>query len=356
MVEHSPDFFSFNQSSAEQNYQLQLLLQSTERTREAFDWYRQVASALITYQIPISDFEATPIAIEWANNRAKLKQEALYFFFVLQQAIDSLMRIIPSLSATLVELVPYIVLTRSKVPELPRSFDSNYISVGPLHGIKVQKPNHKSEIDYRHPFRVLASGHELLHSIVTMQLGVPARIPGYSKRYAWAPQSYEEAERFRREAHGNLCRVILEAAGLAYEHEFLSQVFFHSEFDAGIEQLEKFARARVRHFRRANHLWLPDYRKRLGLDNEASSRQKNFFTPEKFPELNYSEGFQLAVALRRNGWQLSELPEIIERIRQEIPPEDALHTVGETLLYTPISHQKKSPYVKIIQQIRPLEK
>ena len=156
----------------------------------------------------------------------------------------------------------------------------------------VVPPRINSESTAAYPEHVLVAMHELLHCLIDGKL-----LPLYGKRYS------EETQRVQE---GVLGRVLHEGAAIALEYLVINHVQ-SGQVDAA-RILQQFGKDRLKYIRDVNRLRNPSKLAALAEQSEVEDLEL------ADTDVAYSEGAKLAIALARNGWQLSDLPQLLESI------------------------------------------
>ncbi len=138
------------------------------------------------------------------NASRQLLMDALYFRFVLDQAVLGIKKIAPSLQNKLDEVIENVVLVRSGLSDNDSQIEPSYLKVGDLHGITVQKDIDTDNFDRNHAFRIMATGHELLHALTYDMLGIPGHRPGFAGRINRDLLDSDEAAKYENQQRGSL--------------------------------------------------------------------------------------------------------------------------------------------------------
>lgn len=186
--------------------------------------------------------------------------------------------------------------------------------------------------DFR-DLELIAMSHEFFHAVI---------------QHIWSANA-KELESFMRESDTDLLTVIHECMTIALEYVLLNdeQTQFVSD------EAATFGAERMSYIRQSARA-------------AAKLRKEKNGSMQLFSELAYTEGAKLAIALKRNGWTLNDLPLFFEQIttiiRAEIKASDhpSLASILITKDKSPSGAQEYSKqlssYTKIMTKIRSLKK
>ncbi len=199
---------------------------------------------------------------------------------------------------------------------------------------------------------LIVTAHELMHAVVSEKLGIPT---GYHL------SAFEQ-----KEVLGTLGRTIHEGISISVEHLLLTA--FERDQTELWQAADNVGSERLKYVYKVNRYWNREQLQKLADQHQVE-------LPQVWQTaVSYSEGAKLALALRRNGWTLSDLPRLIDEINMIIRkkigkknPVDWAKVVVERTPQPPefIAHSKrlsalfrqvfKPDYQKVISAIRELK-
>jgi hypothetical protein len=151
----------------------------------------------------------------------------------------------------------------------------------------------------------------------------------------------------KQETITNLYTVVLEGTSMSLQY-YMLQLILNDPNNTGKEEIESFV-----NFSSYAHSSEPV---------NATLRDPNAWETEElaYYNLNYSEGIKLAICLKRNGWDLSEMGNLIKEIQKIMI--DVLKLNGicegysiEILRKIEVHTDENSIYQQIIERIRKLK-
>lgn len=292
---------------------------------------------------------------------AKLEEE-LYFYQVFDTARQAIAQIAPSLIPALDSIADKTVLIHSAISDDGTHIDFYHAHVGDSHGIVIQKDPYRENFDSDHGYRILATGHELMHAIVDELLAVQGESPGYRDRVNTNTLTQQEIDRYNLTVVGSLKRVISEGVAIAFEHALIDIVKKSSGYLTTSTRLNEFADNRLVWIRAMNRNISPKYRASQ-VHDEKQKKEMLELELSDYAGFAYSEGIRLAIGLQRNMWSLNDLPELFTQIRKVLIEEAALSDqlsadsdITDLLNQTGISRDTDSLYHRVITKIRKVKK
>ncbi len=185
---------------------------------------------------------------------------------------------------------------------------------------------------------VLVTAHELLHSLIG------------GKLIDMNGTAYHEST--KRNHKGILGRVIHEACTLALEYLIQNQSNENEAQDPAWKTIAEFGAGRMRAVREANRLRIP-----ATFAEAAKTLEQPDLQLSDLDTVVYSEGAKLAIALRRNGWKLTDLPELLERIDTTVVTitDYGDSTEWSKIFITKSENGVPTEYEKVIQALRQLK-
>lgn len=307
-------------------------------------------------------YESTPLNGEIAEiihtqlfESSFLCKEALYYQTTLSEAVAFITHIAPSLQSVAEKLRDEVVLMKS-TRRKPFGREENYwrdqlegFSFVDIEGIPFVTVRGTATTDTPHDrdhvIKVVVMGHELFHGITERLLQISSS--GIGERLQYLKKESGQ------HAVANLERVIEEGVSIAFEFEALSRVQRFSQSEAVLDSVRDYTRYRLENIKKANRQW--SEQKRTFKDYESGN--DFIIETDEISALAYSEGTKLAIALRRNGWTLNDLPELLEHVQTEVVTEtgdsNSNAIYGVAIERNPSA---KTSYAKITERIRTLKK
>jgi hypothetical protein len=182
-------------------------------------------------------------------------------------------------------------------------------------------------------FYLVIISHELGHALERYFLGATDMQLGFAQRLeanTLQEEDFIAIERRGTEAH--LEAAFSEATALAAEHEVIRYLSEDTTDDAVKNRLLEFSEGRRAHLR---------VRER----EKHGAQDTRWFNYQH----NYPEGFKIALALRRNGWSLADLPQLTEGIK---PLFDVSGAMPSAMFRSPkLSLKQDSDYQNLLLQL-----
>lgn len=155
-----------------------------------------------------------------------------------------------------------------------------------------------SSADETYAEDVIVMAHELMHAVLSKLLHIQI-----DSRY-----------RHGKQAKSTLGIAIHEGVSIAVEHELLNILSKDGDGDKTMQRVaNQFGIARLKDLRKSN--------RQLRRENRSEPILFDFFDKTsalRDTGIAYSEGAKLAIALRRNGWRISDLPILVSKISEKV--------------------------------------
>lgn len=329
--------------------------QELDQKRKLFFTTEPIASALKCNYDELSNWAASSILKDLESAQTQLR-ETIYWQTTLYEAAKLIIEIAPSLRekvSTIITETPVIIVSKGlkliqNKPLRNRSTFSdtnNWMIEGRNSAVSfrktvvVESANSDQLHGPDHVMRLLIVAHELMH-VITQEL-----LDEISPEEKSFPSIRRIGEKIKQMLTGvksasinisNLLNTLHESISLALEHEVITRALEQTKGQEEQDELKSWGETRLQFVRESN----------LDDPNNKESR------------LAYSEGTRLAIALRRNGWQISDLPDLLQAINNVVQPQPG-QTLIETLLSASINKGKdgeNSRYQSFLKAIRSLKK
>jgi|GEM_PF-3974420 len=329
--------------------------QELDQKRKLFFTTEPIASALKCNYDELSNQAVSSILKDLESAQIQLR-ETIYWQTTLYEAAKLIIEIAPSLRekvSTIITETPVIIVSKglkliqNKSLRNRSTFSdtNNWMIEGRNSAVSfrktvvVESANSAQLHGPDHIMRLLIVAHELMHVITQELLNEISQeensfsfINKLGRRFnqiftGSKPQSI---------SNSSLFNTLHEAISLVLEHEVITRALEQTKGQEEQDELKSWGETRLQYIRESN----------LDDPNDKESR------------LAYSEGTRLAIALRRNGWQISDLPELLGAINDVIQPQPG-QTLIEALLSANINKGKDgedSRYQSFLKEIRSLKK
>jgi len=324
----------------------------------SLDLERQKQTALATQKLRnILGFREDESTLKELSEIARLMRqihdplkEALYFRFVLDQAVKAIEQFAPSLNPYVTQVLEKLILLKSSMSDTDESIDLSTEKMGAFFAISVQKDLYTDDFDQNHSFRILSMGHELLHAAVFVILEITRNAQMMTNTDDKNELHHHQPKKENLVTWANLEAVIFEGISLAFEYELVRAVQKQTHDTTLLTRFTKHANNRIANIRNSNLYLSPQYRQNMLTSGLQLPKI------EDTGQLNYSEGAKLAIALRRNSWQLDDLPTLLKLFRTILIEEVGSDINSSDFHQIPVDLDKNSDYQRIVSKIRRLKK
>jgi hypothetical protein len=260
----------------------------------------------------------------------RVLDNSIYHYLVARKAVAIISGITPNVSGLAKDEFDKTLVATSSVLVNGEPDNITWVS---LVGVNIltmfDTSDLKSQDFYRgYQSRVLDAVHEFSHGITTTLL------------FGDGPLRITDTEGW---VEASLHSVIGEGVAIAYEYETLKRVNMHTKDKRQLEEINTFGKNRVVRLREVN---------RDASETKAKNRSRPLQT---YKTVVYPEGSRLALALRGNGWDLNDLPQITSAIKEVVKDSQGRDDIS-TFRSIGVDRNVASQYMKIIDQIRHIEK
>lgn len=164
------------------------------------------------------------------------------------------------------------------------------------HSAIIMPPHISTDNKDRYGEDLMVTAHELMHAVISEKLGIPT---------GFHLSAFEH-----KEVMGTLGRTIHEGISISVEHLLLTA--FERDQTELWQAADNVGSERLKYVYKVNRYWNRDRLQEL-------ANQQQVKLPQVWQTaVSYSEGVKLALALRRNGWTLADLPQLIDEIKSVI--------------------------------------